>query len=250
MTAFQVGNNIEIAATFVDDTGQGNTPTSANAQFTYIAASTNKIAVSNVALVFNSGNNDWEGTWYAGAVLNNSTVNWVVSCAGPLVASTSGELYFGNATPPPSTTVPTLAGFVWFVQNQMGISTQVLPTSSIYLTWAYGLAVSIVNQAFQCVPGPMYMLMVYNLGGSNLINFAQDQPGQTYFADLRKALNINSLTSGLVASSSDEGTSVSLLNPDFIKTLTIADLQYYKDPYGRTYLGYAQRYGPSAWGVS
>ena len=137
-----------------------------------------------------------------------------------------------------------------FVRNQMQIDSTVLPDDSEYLTWAYDLSISIVNLAFACVPGPMYLLMVYNLGGSNLINFAQDQPGQTYFADLRKTLNINSMTSGLVASSSDEGTSVSLLNPDFIKTLTIADLQYYKDPYGRVYLSYAQRYGPSAWGVS
>ena len=149
-----------------------------------------------------------------------------------------------------TTPQPTPAGFLLFVRNQMQITSIVLPDDSEYLTWAYDLSISIVNLAFTCVPGPMYLLMVYNLGGSNLINFAQDQPGQTYFADLRKALNINSLTSGLVASSSDEGTSVSLLNPDFIKTLTIADLQYYKDPYGRTYLGYAQRYGPSAWGVS
>src|SRR5208282_3002777 len=254
MGCLQVGNNIEISATFIDETGQGNVPTSANAQFTYVAAATNKLTVSNASLSFNPVNNDWEGTWYAGAVAINSTVNWVVSCSGPLVASASGDLCFGSyevlAPPPPPSTCPTLQGFIYFAQHQMNIPTLALPTESIYLTWAYDLAISIVNKALQRVPGPIYMLAVYNLGGSNLINLVQDQPGQNYFTSLRTTLNINGIVPGVVQTSSDEATSMGLANPDWVKTLTIADLQYYKDPYGRAYLSYAQRYGPGVWGVS
>ena len=52
-----------------------------------------------------------------------------------------------------------------------------------------------------------------------------------------------------MASASDEGTSTALLNPEFMKTLTLQNLQALKDPYGRTYLQFAQSFGP-VWGLT
>jgi len=114
---------------------------------------------------------------------------------------------------------------------------------------AYNVAIDIVNTYLACGPSYIYKLAVYNLAGSNLLNFAQDTPPSTYFADIRKQLNISGFVSGIVQSASDVSTSESMLIPDFFKELTLADLQYTKDPYGRQYLAFAQRFG-SLWGLS
>jgi hypothetical protein len=53
----------------------------------------------------------------------------------------------------------------------------------------------------------------------------------------------------VVSSSADVSTSESLLVPDAAKGFQFADLQYLKTPYGRAYLGYAQRYG-QLWGIT
>lgn len=151
---------------------------------------------------------------------------------------------------------PTLAGFMAFVANVMAIPTAALPTSSPIIPIAYQIALEIVNQALACVPASspstpsLYALAVYNLAGDRLINYAPDQAGQTYFADLRKTLNISGFVGGVISSTADQGTSESLVVPDAMKGLTFADLQTLKTPYGRTYLGIAQSYGPSVWGLS
>jgi hypothetical protein len=83
-----------------------------------------------------------------------------------------------------------------------------------------------------------------------LINVAQDQPGFEFFKSLRKELNINGFVSGVVQSSSDEGTSVSLVVQEAAQHFTLANLQNMKTTWGRTYLGIAQSYGPATWGIS
>lgn len=144
---------------------------------------------------------------------------------------------------------PTAAGFLTFVRDGMGIPESALPDDSIWLGYAYNVALELVNLDLACVAPTVYTLAVYNLAGSNLINFAQDVPPSTFFADLRAQWNINSFVSGVVSSVSDVSTSTSLVVPDFFKDLSLADLQYLKDPYGRQYLIFAQRYG-SLWGLS
>jgi hypothetical protein len=152
---------------------------------------------------------------------------------------------------------PTPAGFLDFVRTQMGVSTAVLPDSSIYLALAFNVAIEIVNINLQPASPTLYTLAVYNLAASNLLNFAQDVP-QTppvvppalgYFAKIRKTLGINSGSLGVITSASDEGTSGSLMLPDFVKALSISDLAYIRDPYGLQYLAIAQRYG-SVWGLN
>lgn len=149
---------------------------------------------------------------------------------------------------------PTVAGFLSFIRLQMGISATVLPDDSVYIGWAYAVAVEIVNLEISCISKLMYALAVYNLAGDNLVNYAQDNPDltppdNTFFADLRTAWDITGFVAGVIQSSADVTTSESLLVPDFMQGLTMADLQNLKTPYGRAYLAIAQRTG-TIWGVS
>jgi len=161
---------------------------------------------------------------------------------------------------------PTLAGFQSFITNVMAIPPAALPLTSPFIQMALAVALSIVNPALMSVGVPsmdaagaplttfnintIYDLAVYNLAGSNLINYAVDQLGETYFADLRKALNITGFVSGIVQSTSDEGTSTSLVVQEAAKEFTLMNLQQLKDPFGRRYLELAQSYGPTTWGLT
>ena len=161
-----------------------------------------------------------------------------------------------------SGSIPTVAGFQTFITNVMQIPVLALPLNSPIITYAFNTALMVVNQSLQAAGCPsgsqwsIYTLAVYNLSGSNLVNWAPDQPGYTYFADLRKSYGItnsagiSNFAPGVVASTSDNGTSTSLLNPEFLKGLTLANLQQIKDPWGRQYLMFAQDYGPGPWGIS
>lgn len=144
---------------------------------------------------------------------------------------------------------PTQAGFLDFVRNVMQISTTVLPDSSPSIATAYSVALEIVNDQLALASSTMYTYAVYNLAGDNLVNYAPDQQGQTYFADLRKTLNLAGFVSGVIQASSDESTSESMVVQDAAKEFTLADLQNLKTPWGRTYLGIAQRYG-TVWGLT
>lgn len=141
------------------------------------------------------------------------------------------------------------AGFLSFVRGVMGITTTQLPDNSSAISDAYAVSIDTVNLYIGAISTTFYNLAVYNLGGDYLLNWAPDQTGQTFFADYRKANNMNGFTAGVVASSADEGTSNALLVPDAFKGLTISDLQELKTPYGRAYLGIAQKWGTN-WGLS
>lgn len=150
--------------------------------------------------------------------------------------------------------MPTLAGFLNFIRIQMGISAIILPDNSPVIGMAYDVALQIVNLAMARISPMIYSLAVYNLGGSNIIEFAQDQPGAPnvigsdppapYFAYLRSKWNMNDFVSGVVVSSSDESTSQSMVTQESFKNLQIGDLQYLKTPWGRNYLSFAQKAGP------
>jgi hypothetical protein len=144
---------------------------------------------------------------------------------------------------------PTLAGFLTFIRNAAGIPTSALPDDDIQITYAFNVAIELTLLELQQVSTTIYMLAVYNLGVSNLINWANDQAGQTYFADLRKSLDITAFVGGVVSSTADVSTSETLLSPDFLKGLTMANLQQLKDPYGRQWMAFMQEYG-TIWGIS
>lgn len=148
------------------------------------------------------------------------------------------------------TTAPTIGGFLTFIRNVMGVPTSALPDADPSITFAYNFAVEIVNQTINDASALMYTAAVYNLGGDNLINYAQDQPNSTYFTDLRAKWNILKFVPGVVESSSDEGTSVGYVIQEAAKNFTFADIQNLKTPWGRTYIGIAQKYGPTIWGLT
>jgi hypothetical protein len=179
-----------------------------------------------------------------------------------------------------STPQPTLAEFLLFIRNVMGISTTVLPDSSPVIPFALSVAMGIVNQQLWCIPIPqtdaagvqlntggfsIYSQAVYNLAASNLLSYAQDLPnaaiipgsisdrnpeGLPFFAYSRQQYQINAFVSGVIQSTADESTSTSLVVMEAAKMFTLSNLQNLKDIYGRTYLGYAQSYGPSTFGLS
>ena len=138
----------------------------------------------------------------------------------------------------------------------MQIPTAYLPLTNPTIAWVLAISMNTVNPDLAYIGNTaagglpatnMYNVAVYNLAGSLLINMAQDQPGYTYFSDLRDALGITSFSVGVVQSSADASTSESLLVPEFAQGLTVGNLQQLKDPYGRLYLQIAQSYGPTVW---
>jgi hypothetical protein len=154
----------------------------------------------------------------------------------------------------------TLAGFMSFIRDNMQIPASALPDGSYSILMALAISESIVNPALKVVgpcgsnslgyTGPsIYDLAVYNLAGDNLINFASDVPGGTFFATARQGYGLNSFVAGVVSSTSDNGTGESMTVPDSLKDLTLQNLQSLKTPWGRQYLYFAQAYG-TLWGLS
>lgn len=147
-------------------------------------------------------------------------------------------------------TAPSQAGFTQFIRDSMGITTAQLPDNSEWITLAYDVAVELAYiGVVQAGFANLYTLMVYNLGGSNLVEWTPDQSGQDVFAKLREKYNLNAFVSGVIQSASDEGTSESMVVQEAAKNFTLADLQYLKTPWGRTYLSIAQRAG-TLWGIT
>jgi hypothetical protein len=153
-----------------------------------------------------------------------------------------------------------LADFQSFAQNVMGVSPTVLPlTSPAYLV-AYDLAAFTVNNNLNCIQPTtplvgvrgLYEIAFNNLAGHYLILFAQDSPtnpNPTYWADLRNSLGLNSFTAGVIIQASDQGTAASIQIADWVKNLSIDELECLKTPYGRMYLSIAQKAG-TVWGIS
>lgn len=156
-------------------------------------------------------------------------------------------------------TIPNQTDYTTFLYNVVGIPTANLPSSADIITTSLGIAQAIVsddlgacNANSNAIPSAptLYVLAVYNLAADRLINFATDVTGQTYFQDWRKALRINEVSVGVPSSASDGGTATGILNPEQLERLTLLDLSTLKTPFGRTYMGFAQAYGTTIWGLS
>lgn len=76
------------------------------------------------------------------------------------------------------------------------------------------------------------------------------QISETYFYAARATFGLLVVAPGVVTAASDQGTSTGLLNPEFMKNLTLANLSYMKTPWGQQYMAIAIDYGPSVWGIS
>jgi hypothetical protein len=137
---------------------------------------------------------------------------------------------------------PNLPDYMLFVQLGMGIDPLYLPGDSPFLQWTLTKALALVIQA-PCAAGNDYTLAVYNCAGHLLLETAQDQPGRDFFEKTRADLGLNKFAAGVVASTSDQSTSMSLATPDALKELTIGDLGFMRTLYGRAYLSFQQDFG-------
>lgn len=138
-----------------------------------------------------------------------------------------------------------LSGFIAFVRSSMGITVADVPDNSPSLSTSYGAAVEWVNQDINMALPNLYEVAVYNLAASFMINWGTEQ----IFSDKRNLLGLNTLSVGVIQSSSDESTSQSRMVPDFFSSLSLTDLQMLRDPWGRAYMMIAQQFG-SLWGLS
>jgi hypothetical protein len=145
---------------------------------------------------------------------------------------------------------PNVTDYTTFLRSGVGIPVADLPDDSMWIPTTLAIAIAQVNLALTCTVAPIYSLACYNLGADRLLNFALDLPQRSYFTDLRKTLGLLSFAAGLVASSSDSATSQSLQVIEAAKKMTLTDLQLAKTPYGRAYMGIAQSYGPTIWGLT
>jgi hypothetical protein len=163
---------------------------------------------------------------------------------------------------------PTLAGFTSWIYTAMGIPLINLPTDSVFITYAYNVAIATVNTQLcwlsYCGAPIIYTLAVYNLAGDRLVNYAQDiygaplLPNPTanalpnpigYFALQRQLFKTNDFNAGTVSAASDEGSSVSLATIESLKDITIGQLANLQTPWGRQYLSFASSIG-ELWGLS
>lgn len=139
-------------------------------------------------------------------------------------------------------TGPTLAGYLVFIRDVMGITAAVVPDDSPYIPASYDLAIEIVNCALRSMPA-VYEQAVYNFAGDTLVNIAPEQAGQTVLASLRTKAGINTFVGGVIQASGDEATNQSMVVPDAAKMFTMMNLQQLKTPWGRQYMALAQSYG-------
>lgn len=161
---------------------------------------------------------------------------------------------------------PTLAGFQWFLTSIVGIPTQYLPADAPVIEWSYNIAYATVNRVFSLVPSRttpnkqiVYSQMVYNLATHYLVTSAPDtdvpykhdneQKPIYYFQYARQSFGLNTFWAGVVEETHDETTGTKLHIPENLDNMTIADIDLTKTPWGRTYLGQAQKWN-SPWGIS
>ena len=146
---------------------------------------------------------------------------------------------------------PTLAGYLEFLRNIVGINTTVLPDGSPIIEWSYNYAVNLVWEVLRYLPSPpdqfLYTTAVYNLTTSFLLANGQDPTGlpvsQQFFGPYQQKYNLRAFVGGVIQSASDESTSSSMVVPKAFDGLTIQNLQNLKDPYGRQYLAIVQSLG-------
>jgi hypothetical protein len=155
----------------------------------------------------------------------------------------------GGLAPWQTQTKPNATDLYTFLTTVAGIPTTALPSTSGYIAWALSYSEEQTLLVLRAIGQDYYCFAVYLLATSFLINWCPDQPGQTFFVDLRKSWNISGFVGGIVSSTADQGTSESMDMPDFIKGLTLAQLQAIKDQFGRQWLAMSQDLGP-VWGIS
>jgi len=147
---------------------------------------------------------------------------------------------------------PNLVDFLSFLNESVQIPVSALPVDSPYPEYALKQAIALVlNPPGAIYPGVMYSLACYNCATHLVFLITPDQNGQSFFLNARgnnssatpPGFGLNAPSTGLVVSSSDNGTSAGLAQPEWAKGLTVSDLGFFKTPWGRAYLSWNQSYG-------
>lgn len=147
----------------------------------------------------------------------------------------------------PITNPPTLAGFIAWSRAVMGLPTTVISDNDPGYAYSFQIAQDLVPQTMGI--DDIYTLVVYNWAGSNLLQFQQDYPAQTFFADARKAYGINNFVAGVIEEANDVSTGERLAIGKGLRNLDLLSLQRIKDPYGRMAVAYMQQIG-TLWGLT
>lgn len=142
---------------------------------------------------------------------------------------------------------PNLSDYTLFVANVMDIDPLYLPSTSPFLGYALDQAVALVippSRPWCAAPsGIGYTLATYNCAGHIQIRITPDQTDRDFFRCKRREFDMLKPSYGVVSSTGDDGTSVSLATSDALRQLTLGDLDFMKTPWGREYLAYAQDFG-------
>jgi hypothetical protein len=146
-------------------------------------------------------------------------------------------------------TPPSLAGFIAWTRAVMGIPTTAIADNDVGYQYAYQVALDLVPLDLNVLSPDIYTLTVYNMGGSNLLQWQQDYVGQTFFADARKAYGINNFVAGVVTGAGDVSTNESLAVGKGLQNLDLISLQAIKNPYGRQAIAFMQSLG-TLWGLN
>lgn len=143
---------------------------------------------------------------------------------------------------------PNLADFLTFLSTSVQIPSSALPSGSEWPGYAFNQIMALILQP-PGASGITYSLAAYNGATHILFEITPDQAGQTYFADARGKNGYGLIvpSTGLVNSSSDQGTAQTLATPDWAKDMTVDALEFYKTPWGRQFLAWQQAYGPTVW---
>ncbi len=149
----------------------------------------------------------------------------------------------------PISNPPTLQGFILWSREVMGIPATAIANDDVGYEYAFQVAQDLVPCTFFACSPNIYTLAVYNWGGSQLLQFQQDIPGQTFFSDARQAYGINNFVAGVITNANDVSTGEGLAVGEGLKNLQLMDLQRLKDPYGRQALAFMQSIG-TLWGLT
>ena len=148
----------------------------------------------------------------------------------------------------PIVSPPSLTGFQSWAAAVMGLTTIVIPANDPGYNYAFQVATNIAPQA-PWFSADIQTLVTYKIAASQLLQYQQDQPGQTFFATARKNFGMNSFVAGVITSTSDETTSASMTIGKGLSNLDLMSLQLATNPYGRQALAFMQALGTN-WGLS
>lgn len=145
---------------------------------------------------------------------------------------------------------PILAGFIRFIRAGMGVPESAIADDDPAIGCCFDSALELMPRhiGLELLP-VVWANTVYNLAASLLLNYANDTPPSTYFADQRKKFGIGNYIAGITSSASDQGTSGSVTISNALNNLTLADLMMMQDPFGRAALAVLMELGP-LWGYT